>query len=92
MDTGKSTGLDESLKYSLIPVAILAGVITHRVRVAISLDKMVMNYGSIMKLYVREYKKDPDDETLSINASIVGPANIGVLCSPLLHSDSVLMN
>ena len=45
-----------------------------------------------MKLYVREYKKDPDDETLSINASIVGPANIGVLCSPLLHSDSVLMN
>ena len=32
-----------------------------------------------MKLYVREYKKDPDDETLSINASIVGPANIGVL-------------
>ena len=29
-----------------------------------------------MKLYVREYKKDPDDETLSINASIVGPANI----------------
>ena len=45
-----------------------------------------------MKLYVREYKKDPDDETLSINASIVGPANIGRLCSPLLHSDSVLMN
>ena len=35
-----------------------------------------MNYGSIMKLYVREYKKDPDDETLSINDSIVGPANI----------------
>ena len=59
MDTGKSTGLVESLKYSLIPIAISAGVITHRVRVAISLDKMVMNYGSIMKLYVREYKKDP---------------------------------
>ena len=76
MGTGKSTGLVESLKYSLIPVVILAGVVTHRVRVAISLDKMVMNYGSIMKLYVREYKKDPDDETLSINASIVGPANI----------------
>ena len=68
-----------SLKYSLIPMVTLAGVITHRVRVAISLDKMVMNYGSIMKLYVREYKKDPDDETLSINASIVGPANIGEL-------------
>ena len=79
MDTGKSTGLVESLKYILIPIVISAGVITHRVRVAISLDKMVMNYGSIMKLYVREYKKDPDDETLSINASIVGPANIGEL-------------
>lgn len=35
-------------------------------------------YGSIMKLYVKEFRKDPEDETLSINACIVKPANIGV--------------
>ena len=35
-----------------------------------------LNYGSIMRLYVREYGRDPEDETISINASIVGPANI----------------
>ena len=29
-----------------------------------------------MRLYVREYGRDPEDETISINASIVGPANI----------------
>ena len=33
-------------------------------------------YGSIMKLYVKEFRKDPEDETLSINACIVKPANI----------------
>lgn len=38
-----------------------------------------LNYGSIMLLYVRDYKRDPTDETLSINACIVKPANIGVL-------------
>lgn len=31
-----------------------------------------------MKLYVREFRKDPDDEVLSINACIVKPANIGM--------------
>ena len=81
-----------SLKDSLIPIVILAGVITHRVRVAISLDKMTLNYGSIILLYVKRYNKIPADETLGINARVVGPANIGMLCSPLLHSDSVLMN
>lgn len=75
MDTGKSTGLVESLKDSLIPIAILAGVITHRVRVAISLDKMTLNYGSIMQLYVKRYKTDPHDETIAINARIVKPSN-----------------
>lgn len=30
-------------------------------------------YGSIMKLYVKEFRKDPEDETLSINACIVKP-------------------
>lgn len=29
-----------------------------------------------MKLYVRNYRKDPHDETMSINACIVTPANI----------------
>ena len=76
MDTGKSTGLVESLKYSLIPVVILAGVITHRVRVAISLDTMTLNYGSIILLYVKRYNKIPADETIGINARVVGPANI----------------
>lgn len=33
-------------------------------------------YGSIMKLYVREFRTDPNDETMSINACIVKPANI----------------
>lgn len=33
-------------------------------------------YGSIMQLYVREYKKDPHDETLALNASVCGPGNI----------------
>lgn len=37
-----------------------------------------LSYGSIMKLYVREYRKDPEDEVISINACIVKPANIGV--------------
>ena len=76
MDTGKSTGLIKSLKDSLIPIAILAGVITHRVRVAISLDKMTLNYGSIILLYVKRYNKIPADETIGINARVVGPANI----------------
>ena len=76
MDTGKSTGLVKSLKDSLIPIAISAGVITHRVRVAISLDKMTLNYGSIILLYVKRYNKIPADETIGINARVVGPANI----------------
>ena len=76
MDTGKSTGLIKSLKDSLIPMATLAGVITHRVRVAISLDKMTLNYGSIILLYVKRYNKIPADETIGINARVVGPANI----------------
>ena len=46
--------------------------------VALLLDTMTLNYGSIMLLYVKEYRKDPEDETLAINASIVGPANIGM--------------
>lgn len=76
MDTGKSTGLIKSLKDSLIPMVTLAGVITHRVRVAISLDKMTLNYGSIILLYVKRYNKIPADETIGINARVVGPANI----------------
>jgi hypothetical protein len=36
-----------------------------------------LNYGSIMLLYVKEYRKNPEDETLAINASIVSMANIG---------------
>lgn len=35
-----------------------------------------LNYGSIMLLYVRNYKTEPEDETMAINACIVGPANI----------------
>ena len=44
--------------------------------VANLLDKMVLAYGSIMLLYCRQWKKDPKDETLAINACIVTPANI----------------
>lgn len=33
-------------------------------------------YGSILKLYVKEYRTDPEDEVISINACIVKPANI----------------
>ena len=33
-------------------------------------------YGSIMQLFVREYKKDPSDETMAINACDCEPANI----------------
>ena len=39
----------------------------------------VLAYGSIMLLYCRQWKKDPKDETLAINACIVTPANIGGL-------------
>lgn len=35
-----------------------------------------LNYGSMMLLYVRNFKTNPADETLEINASIVAPANI----------------
>ena len=38
---------------------------------------MTLAYGSIMQLFVREYKKDPSDETMALNAAIVSPANIG---------------
>lgn len=47
-------------------------------RVTSVMDKVTIAYGSIMKLYVKEFRKDPEDETLSINACIVKPANIGV--------------
>lgn len=40
------------------------------------MDKMTLALGSIMLLRVVRFKKDPDDETLSINACIVKPANI----------------
>lgn len=33
-------------------------------------------YGSIMQLFVREFKKDPHDETIGFNACICKPANI----------------
>ena len=33
-------------------------------------------YGSIMMLYVSDFKRDPNDETIAINACIVEPANI----------------
>ena len=46
-----------------------------------------LNYGSIMRLYVREYGRDPEDETIAINASIVGPANIGTTI-PYMKSDT----
>ena len=33
-------------------------------------------YGSIMLLYYTDFKRDPSDETIGINACIVSPANI----------------
>ena len=38
-----------------------------------------LNYGSIILLYVKRYNKIPADETIGINARVVGPANIGML-------------
>ena len=46
-----------------------------------------LNYGSIMRLNVRDYGRDPEDETIAINASIVGPANIGTTI-PYMKSDT----
>ena len=36
---------------------------------------MTLAYGSIMQLYIREYKKDPADQTMALNACIVEPMN-----------------
>ena len=33
-------------------------------------------YGSVMLLYVRDYKTDVHDETIEVNACIVGPLNM----------------
>ena len=46
-------------------------------RVASSLDMMTIAYGSEMLLYVRNYKTDVHDETIEVNACIVGPLNMG---------------
>ena len=32
-------------------------------------------YGSIIQVYARDYKRDPEDETISLNACIIKPAN-----------------
>lgn len=37
---------------------------------------MTLAYGSEMLLYVRNYKKDVHDETIEVNACIVGPLNM----------------
>lgn len=63
VDKCMQTFIDES-KHKKIPIALGRNP--------------TLNYGSIMLLYVKEYRKDPEDETLAINASIVGPANIGM--------------
>lgn len=46
-------------------------------RVASPSNKMTMAMGSIMLQYVRDYKRDPSDETIAFNACDVSPANIG---------------
>lgn len=47
----------------------------HRLPVLIGRNPTI-EYGSIMLLFVREFKTDPKDQTLAISATIVGPANI----------------
>ena len=42
-------------------------------------NTMTLAYGSIMLLYYTDFKRDPRDETIGINACIVSPANIGKL-------------
>ena len=37
---------------------------------------MTLAYGSEMLLYVRNYKTDVHDETIEVNACIVGPLNM----------------
>lgn len=37
---------------------------------------MTLAYGSIYQLFFTDFKRDPRDETISINACIVTPANI----------------
>lgn len=56
--------------------------------VATQMNKTTIAYGSIMKLYVKEFRKDPKDETLSINACIVSRANIGMSGTVDLGRDS----
>jgi hypothetical protein len=36
-----------------------------------------LTYGSLMLLYVKNYKKNPHDETIEVNACIVNPLNMG---------------
>lgn len=38
---------------------------------------MTLTYGSIYLLYYNDFKRDPRDETISINACIVKAPNIG---------------
>lgn len=38
-------------------------------------NESTITYGSMMKLFVKDFKKDPHDETMAINACIVGRPN-----------------
>lgn len=82
----RSTNLsnDLSLKYSLDPTVMWAicrwdpcvrtmGSGGHRVTSVA--NESTITYGSMMKLFVKDFKKDPHDETMAINACIVGRPN-----------------
>ena len=43
---------------------------------ASSSNTMTLTYGSIYLLYYNDFKRDPRDETISINACIVKAPNI----------------
>jgi hypothetical protein len=46
----------------------------HKMPIAMGRNPTIA-YGSIMKLYVKDFRKDPEDETMSINACIVSRPN-----------------
>ena len=39
-------------------------------------NKMTLAYGSIYQLFYTDFKRDPADQTIGINACIVSSANI----------------
>lgn len=68
------------VQYDPLVDACLQAYIDESPRKAIVLEvgrNPTLAYHSIMQLYCRTYKKDPDDQTIELNACIIEMANIG---------------